>query len=131
QPIGVTAVPGPVTQKTGTVTAGQWGHQDPIAVAAGQAFKVAMTGNGDADLYLQFDAQPTATAYFCRPFKKGSSESCSGVVPAGKTKLFVSVIGHDTAPSSTFTLQVSTGAQIPSAYQFNSSASKFVYERVD
>jgi len=129
--IGVKADPGPVTKKTGTVTAGQWGHQDPIAVAAGQAFKVAMTGNGDADLYLQFDAQPTATAYFCRPFKKGSSESCSGVVPAGKTKLFVSVIGNAAAPTSTFTLQISSGGQISTTYQFNTSATKFVYQKVD
>ncbi|MGZ6142413.1 MAG: hypothetical protein ACXWLM_03690 [Myxococcales bacterium] len=127
--IGVKADPGPVIKKTGTVTQGQWGHQDPVDVSAGQAFKVVMSGSGDADLYVQFDAQADALKYFCRPFKKTSGETCSGVVPAGKSKLFVSVLGK--AATSTFTLQVSTGAQISTTYQFNRAAAKLVYLKVD
>jgi hypothetical protein len=119
--IGVKADPGPSVQKTGTVTAGQWGHQDPVAVAPGAAWKASISGSGDADLYVQFDAQATSSKYACRPFKKGSSESCSGTVPAGASKLFVSVFGNPAAASSTFTLKVSTGAAIPTAYQFERS----------
>jgi len=46
--IGVSADPGPTVAKTGTVNANQWGHQDPVDVTPGAAFKVTMTGTGDA-----------------------------------------------------------------------------------
>ena len=127
--IGVKADPGPVIQKSGAAAAAQWVHQDPVDVSAGQAWKVTMSGSGDADVYVQFDAQPTAQKYACRPFKSTSTESCSGAVPAGKSKLFVSVLGK--AASSSFTVKISTGAQISTTYQFNRAAAKLVYMKVD
>ena len=35
-------------------------------------------GTGDADLYVRKGATPTDSAYDCRPYKNGNSESCSG-----------------------------------------------------
>lgn len=33
-------------------------------------------GEGDADLYVKYGAQPTSTDYDCRPFETGNNESC-------------------------------------------------------
>ncbi|WP_213999065.1 S8 family peptidase [Arsukibacterium sp.] len=38
-------------------------------------------GSGDADLYVRFGSQPTTSAYDCRPYKGGNSESCSFASP--------------------------------------------------
>lgn len=129
--IGVKADPGPSVQKTGTVTKGQWGHQDPVAVVGGTAWKASISGSGDADLYVQFDAQPTAAKYACRPFKNGSTESCSGTVPATATKMFVSVFGK--GDTSGFTLKFSTGGAISTTYQFerNPAPVKFAYIKAE
>ena len=32
---------------------------------------------GDADLYVQFGAPPTATGYQCRPYLQGNDETCT------------------------------------------------------
>jgi hypothetical protein len=129
--IGVKADPGPMVQKTGTVVKGQWAHQAPLAVSTGAAFKVAMSGSGDADLYVKFGARPTATSYDCRPFRKSSVESCAGTVPAGASKMFVSVLGNPAAATSIFTLRMSAGGQVPAAYQFDRLPAKLVYMKVD
>lgn len=129
--IGVKSDPGPVVQKTGTVAKGQWAHQAPAAVSPGAAFKVAMSGTGDADLYVKFGGRPTETSYNCRPFRKSSMESCAGTVPAGASKMFVSVLGNPAAASSTFTLRMSAGEQVPAVYQFDRLPAKLVYMKVD
>lgn len=33
-------------------------------------------GSGDADLYVRFGAQPTTSAYDCRPYQSGNNEAC-------------------------------------------------------
>ena len=122
--VGVTTVGGTTIDKNGTVAKDAWVHQEPIAVTAGQTFKVQMTGDNDADLYVNFGAQPTAATYACRPYDSGSAESCELTVPAGQTQAFVSVAGY--APSSTFQLKITSGGSVPTAYQFNPAAVKFV-----
>lgn len=37
---------------------------------------------GDGDLYVRLGAQPTTTSYNCRPYKPGSTESCTMTDPA-------------------------------------------------
>ncbi|MET1255168.1 trypsin-like serine protease [Aliikangiella maris] len=47
--------------------------------AGAQNIKFDMSGgNGDADLYVKFGAQPTDSSYDCRPYKSGNNESCTG-----------------------------------------------------
>ena len=42
-------------------------------------------GTGDADLYVQHGAQPTATSYECRPYLVGNNETCTISSPAAGT----------------------------------------------
>jgi hypothetical protein len=45
-------------------------------LAAGR-YELAITGAGDADLYVRIGNAPTTSAFDCRPFKRNSSESCT------------------------------------------------------
>lgn len=60
-----------------------------------QNLLVSIAGNnGDADLYVRFGAEPTATAFDCRPFLGGSNEQCAFAnPPAGP--FFVQVRGYE------------------------------------
>src|SRR5262249_33721584 len=58
--IGLTSVGGTTVSKTGTVAKSAWQHFS-FPVTAGQLVKAVMTGSGDADLYVKFGAQPTAS----------------------------------------------------------------------
>lgn len=123
--VGVTSVGGTTVDKAGTVKKGEWAHQGSFAVAAGQQVKVVMSGSGDADLYVRFGGEPTASAYDCRPYDGGSAETCDLTVPEGQTQLFVSVNGY--AETSDFTLAITTGGAAPTSYHFNAHAKAFVY----
>ena len=39
-------------------------------------------GSGDCDLYVRYGSMPTTSAYDCRPYKNGNSESCSFASPS-------------------------------------------------
>ena len=78
-----------------TVAAGAWHHVDPYTVVAGQEVVVAMTGSADADLYVRFGSQATASAYDCRPYETGSDETCTLTAPASASKVYVSVNGYE------------------------------------
>jgi hypothetical protein len=69
-------------------------------LAAGK-YQFAMTGTGDADLYVKIGREPTMTSYDCRPYKSGSNETCE-VTLAQPTTIGVMVNGY--ASSSTFKL---------------------------
>jgi len=38
------------------------------------------SGSGDADLYVRSGAEPTTSAYDCRPYRSGNNESCSASI---------------------------------------------------
>jgi hypothetical protein len=80
--IGVQPTGGVNRDADGTVAKDAWHHESAIAVSAGDQVSINMTGTGDADLYVRFGSQPTATDYDCRPYKNGSSEECT--VTGGK-----------------------------------------------
>jgi serine protease len=63
-------------------------------VAPGTQFKVDMLGSGDPDLYIRFDNPPSTTAYECRPYKTGATESCDLTVPVSASRGFVMVRGY-------------------------------------
>lgn len=44
--------------------------------ATGLSF-VMNGGSGDADMYVKFGSAPTTSSYDCRPYKNGSSETCT------------------------------------------------------
>ena len=74
--------------------ASRWSGLDaagPLAVGATRSFEAAvepgryrfaMTGTGDADLYVRLGHAPTTTLYDCRPFLDDSNEACELVVAA-------------------------------------------------
>lgn len=61
-------------------------------LAAG-TYQFDLTGTGDADLYVRVGADPTTGKYDCRPYKTGSTESCS-VTLAQPTTIGVMVRGY-------------------------------------
>jgi len=130
QPVGG-ETPAPVSESfSGTVANDGWEHHAPVAVTPGATVVVAMTGDGDADLYLRWNQAPSATDWICRPYANGSVEECELVAPSNATALHVSVEGY--AASSTFSADITvTGAPtdgiIPTAYLFNDDAASLVY----
>ncbi|ADO73871.1 M14 family zinc carboxypeptidase [Stigmatella aurantiaca] len=44
--------------------------------ATGLSVRIA-NGTGDADLYVRYGAVPSSSAYDCRPYKSGNTETCS------------------------------------------------------
>ena len=58
-----------------------------LTVPAGQS-KVTFTiagGTGDADLFVNFGARPSATVYQCRPYLSGNAETCTFTPPSAGT----------------------------------------------
>jgi hypothetical protein len=70
-------------------------------VLAAGTYQFAITGTGDADLYVKVGREPTMTSYDCRPYKNGSNETCE-VTLAQPAPIGVMVNGY--ASSSTFKL---------------------------
>jgi serine protease len=64
----------------------QWKYYTVTVPAGAKSFDVSTrNGTGDADLYLRFGAQPTTSAYDCRPYKNGNTETCTMTDPAAGT----------------------------------------------
>ena len=92
---------------SGTVAQGEWKHYGPYTLTVGQNINVAMTGTGDADLYVRLGSQPTETAYDCRPYVNGSNESCD---LGGPGNIYVSVNGYDTTSTYVLTIDINGDA---------------------
>ncbi len=58
-----------------------------LAVPAGSTNLTFTTsgGTGDSDMYVQFGAAPTDTAYVCRPYLGGNAETCTIAAPSAGT----------------------------------------------
>ncbi len=80
-----------VVTDSGSVQQSQWHFIGAFDTGDGE-FKVVMTGDGDADLYVREDGKPDADNYVCRPYEYGSSESCT---LQGPGNFFVSVYGYE------------------------------------
>ena len=61
-------------------------------------YQFAMTGTGDADLYVRIGSAPTTRTYDCRPYKTGSNETCS-VTLAQPAPIHVMVRGYSSTTS--------------------------------
>jgi vibriolysin len=96
----------PTTQTvTGTALRNLSTHHGAFDVVAGTSFEVEMAGSGDPDLYVRFGAQPTTTAYHCRPFLSGAAERCSLSVPLGQSKVYLMVRAYDIPSPYALTLR--------------------------
>ena len=62
------------------------------ALAAGR-YRFAITGNGDADLYVRIGEAPSARAYDCRPYRSDANETCE-VELAADAPVHVMVRGY-------------------------------------
>jgi serine protease len=82
---------------TAQVAAGQQVNFEGVPVLGGTVFNASITGQGDADLYVRFDQQPTLFAFDCRPYLIGSFETCALDVPAGASQAFVMIDGYTNA----------------------------------
>lgn len=63
-------------------------------VVGGTSFSAVMTGSGDPDLYVRFDAPPTTSRYNCRPYRSGANETCTLDVPQNVGQVVVAVRGY-------------------------------------
>lgn len=100
-----TVDPGPgntgvvVHTENSSVAAGEWKQFGPYPTSAG-AFKVTLSGTGDADLHTRLGSTPTEALFDCRPYEDDANEVCTGQGPGG---LYVAVQGYT---ASTFSLRV-------------------------
>ncbi|HRC57203.1 MAG: peptidase M10 [Myxococcales bacterium] len=83
--------------KSGSVARNAFVHLPPYSVKPGTQLRAVMTGTGDPDLYVRWNAQPTTSAWNCRPFLGGASETCTLTVPAGTSTAYVSIRGYRAA----------------------------------
>ncbi len=96
--VGNPPAPTQVTENfTGSVAATEEQQLGPFTVVQATEFVAAMTGSGDADLYVRFGAAPTTNTYDCRPYSAGSAENCTLTVPNGETQAYVLVVGYEAA----------------------------------
>jgi len=69
-----------------SATAGNWKHYTLDVPAGMSTFTVTTSGgSGDADLFVKFGSQPTASSYDCRPYKNGNAETCTFSNPQAGT----------------------------------------------
>ncbi|ASM51202.1 serine protease [Pseudoalteromonas espejiana DSM 9414] len=65
---------------------GQWKHYTLDVPAGMSTFTVTTSGgSGDADLFVKYGSQPTASSYDCRPYKNGNAETCTFSNPQAGT----------------------------------------------
>jgi hypothetical protein len=88
----------------GTVTAGQWTDAHVLDVSEGGSLEVILTGDNDADLYVNFGSAATDSDWACRPYVSGSAEQCILTIPSGVSAAHVAVKGW--ATSSAFELSI-------------------------
>lgn len=79
-----------------TVSSGNWSPTYTETVQAGHTVKFSISGgSGDADLYVRAGAAPTTSAYSCRPYLTGNSESCT-LTPSSTTTYHIKVRAYQT-----------------------------------
>ncbi len=69
-----------------SASSGTWSHFSITVPAGATSLTVKLSGgSGDADLYVRQGAQPTTTAWDCRPYLSGNNETCTFNAPAAGT----------------------------------------------
>jgi hypothetical protein len=91
-----------------------------VAVSPGQTLRVHLSGTGDLDLYVRWNAAPTLAAYHCRPYLHGSDEQCELLVPASATKAFVAA--HAYGVAADYEARITVRAAPTATYAYNAKA---------
>ncbi|WP_333795849.1 S8 family peptidase [Rheinheimera sp.] len=85
---GTTGGTTPVTSQVTniSVASGSWKYYTLTVPSGKTNLTISISGGtGDADLYVRRGANPTTSTYDCRPYKTGSTESCSFTNPVADT----------------------------------------------
>jgi hypothetical protein len=98
-----------------------------VIMPAGGVLHLNLSGDGDADLYVNEGAPAGEGAFTCRPYASNSNESCTVRAAAG-TEIHWMVTGY--AASSTVQL-VSTVPSGNATYAFNPAAVRFAEVKMD
>lgn len=130
----------PVTGLSGASSSQRF---DSIAIPSGASnLQISISGGaGDADLYVRFGSQPTTSAYDCRPYRSGNSESCTFSAPRVGTyyimirgysaysgvTLSASYTGGTTTPTGGFNVEFVFGPNVTSAQKtiFDNAATRW------
>jgi hypothetical protein len=89
----------------GSLGKGKSNSYGPYAAIPGSQFLAAITGTGDADLYVKVGSPPTTSSYDCRPYTSSSNETCKLTAPSGSSSANVYVMVRGYA-ASTYNLSV-------------------------
>lgn len=95
--------PAPINQTVNNLSVGTnaWVRHSQVLEAGYGSIVVTMSGGtGDADLYVRHGAEATTSAYDCRPYKNGNTETCTINTPAAGT-YHIDVRGYSAASGVT------------------------------
>jgi PKD repeat protein len=87
-------------------------------------------GSGDADLYVRFGSAPTDSAYDCRPYLNGNSESCPVPSPSAGT-YYVRIKAYTSFSGVSITGSYSTVSNTPPTANFSFTTSALVANFTD
>ncbi|MFP2923934.1 M4 family metallopeptidase [Pyxidicoccus sp. 3LG] len=88
---------------SGSVATGQDVQYGPYCALAGTKLEVLMTGTGDPDLYVRWNAPPNVNQYNCRPYISGASETCELTYSPAEPAAYLMVRGFN---AGTYTLAI-------------------------
>jgi len=102
---GTTVQPVSETVTNVSVSRRNWTRYTYDLAAGYGDLTVSMSGgSGDADMYVTKGKQSTKTAYDCRPYKNGNTESCTFTNPAQAT-WYIDIYGYSAASGITLTIE--------------------------
>jgi PKD repeat protein len=87
-------------------------------------------GTGDADLYVRFGSAPTDSAYDCRPYAGGNSESCPFASPQAGT-WHVRIKAYSSFTGVTLTGSYSVVTNVPPVANFSFTTSNLIANFTD
>jgi pseudolysin/vibriolysin len=76
-----------------SVSKNAWSSTYSVAIPSGTTQLVVSIsgGTGDADLYVRKGSAPTTSAYDCRPYKSGNTETCTFTNPTAGSTYYIAV----------------------------------------
>ncbi len=87
-------------------------------------------GTGDADLYTKYNAEPTTSAYDCRPYKSGNTESCTVATPSAGY-YYIGLYAYAAYSGVSLTASYSTTVNQPPTASFTKTVSNLVVTCTD